>query len=596
MATRTIERSAQPGGQPRQGRFLRRVMPGPRKSGPTLEDAARAAGWVVEGPRAAFLADLDAVLREYSEPGVAVLVGAHPTPIRQMVEAAYPAARVQIFGLDANRSTLHTELATAGPFDVLVDDSRHGDQHLRLLRDTLFHLRVGGAFVVRDYRSEPDARRTHAPEGDLMPFIGELMRDRHQNASQVYGGRRDQAILAKSIGEVTVGERHVVLRSRVRAHAKTREDEMNRILAARPEIGRLLDRIPGQTFESRAIRLAGGERVDHRRPETFSVPALCLREYTDVVCAEGQVAVRDDLLLPDSFRHNQYPRLTNRWTTDLSPWFAQDLRVGHATDRLDGTYFYLDLEWRGHFGHVMTEQLSRMWAWRQAKLQYPELKALLSVARNATGMPSWQVELLGAAGIEVNDLVTFADPVRVERLVAATPMFSMPSYVHPAIENLWNDVGRTLSAGARGGDYPSRVFVSRRPSPTRPCHNLTEVEELFARQGFAVVYPEDIPLPDQAETFRRADVIAGFAGSGMFSLAYSESPKRVITIAPESYTSSNEYLIAAVRGHRLDEIWSKPDMAHPPGGWSNQAFHAGFAFDFHNEGVVLDKILAELDT
>ena len=499
MTTQTIRPPSRPG---RWRSLLQQVTSNRGDSGqestPTLADAARAAGWSLHGPQQSFLADLDLVLRAHSAADVALVVGAHPTPIGGIVAAAYPAARVQTFDIGANRSALHTQLAAGGPFDVLLDDTRHGDQHLRLLRDTFFHLRAGGAFVARDHRSEPDHRRSHAPRGDLMPFLGELLRDRHQDASRVFGAQRDQAMLAKSIGEITIGERHLVLRSQVNAFAKLREDEMNRVLAAKPAAGRVLATIPGQTFQSRGVRLTGAERSDHRRPQEFAVPAMSVREYNDVVCTEGQVVVQDNLLLPDSFRHNQYPRLTNRWTIDLAPGFAQDPRVADATDHLDGAYFYLDLEWRGHFGHVMTEQLSRMWAWPQAKREHPELKALMSLARNAAGVASWQVELLRVAGIDEEDLVTFVGPVRVEKLVAATPMFSMPSYVHPSIEGVWNDVGRTLAAGAPGGDYPSRIFVSRRPAPTRPCHNATELEDLFAAHGFAVLYPEDLSLSEQA--------------------------------------------------------------------------------------------------
>jgi len=567
-----------------------------REPAPTLADAALQAGWSVSPAQRAFLADLDDLLRRHTTARVALVVGAHPTPIGQILAVAYPSARIEWFDVGVNRATLHTQLAAGGPFDVILDDTRHGDQHVRLLRDAFLHLRAGGSFVVRDYRSEPDRRRSHAPRGDLMPFVGELLKDRHQDASRVFGARRDQVMLAKSIGEMTLGRRHLVLGSRVSAFAKLREEEVNQVLRAdRPGAGRVVTTLPGQTFPSRGVRLTGADRIDHRRPETITVPTLSVREYSDVVCAQGQVVVRDNLLLPDSFRHNQYPRLTNRWTIDLAPGFAQDPRVAKATDRLAGAYFYLDLEWRGHFGHVMTEQLSRMWAWPQAKRDRPELKALMSIATNSPGVPSWQAELLRVAGVADEDLVTFVDPVRVETLVAATPMFSMPSYVHPSIENLWNDVGRTLAAGARGGRYPARIFVSRRPAPTRPCHNATDVEDLFAAHGFVVLYPEDLSLSEQAETFRRADVVAGFAGSGMFSLAYCETPTRVISIAPESYTSSNEYLIAAVRGHRTDEIWSKPDVAHPSGGWTFEAFHGGFTFDFADEGVVLGQVLAGLD-
>lgn len=567
-----------------------------RESAPTLADAAVLAGWSIHPAQRAFLVDLDSLLRERPAARVALVVGAHPTPIGQILAAAHPGAQVQTFDIGVSRPALHMKLAVGGPFDIILDDTRHGDQHVRLLRDTFFHLRAGGAFVVRDYRSERDARRSHAPRGDLMPFVGELLRDRHHEGARVFGARRDQAMLGKSIGEITLGRRHLVLRSRVSAFSKMREDELNSVLETdRPDSGRVVATIPGQTFRSRGVRLTGSERSDHRRPDTFTVPTLSLREYTDVVCCEGQVVVKDSLLLPDSFRHNQFPRLTNRWTIDLAPGFAQDPRVADATDHLDGAYFYLDLEWRGHFGHVMTEQLSRMWAWPQAKRDHPELKALMSIATDSPGVASWQVELLGAAGVHADDIVTFVDPVRVETLVAATPMFSLPSYVHPSIENLWSDVGRTLAAGAPAGEYPARIFVSRRPTPIRPCHNVTDVEELFAAHGFAVLYPEDLALSEQAETFRRAEVIAGFAGSGMFSLAYCETSKRVITIAPESYTSSNEHLIGAVRGHRIDEIWSTPDVVHPPGGWSYEAFYGGFTFDFDDEGVVLEQVLADLD-
>ena len=37
-----------------------------------------------------------------------------------------------------------------------------------------------------------------------------------------------------------------------------------------------------------------------------------------------------------------------------------------AGPSLEGTYFHLDNEIRGFFGHALTEQVSRLWAWDQA--------------------------------------------------------------------------------------------------------------------------------------------------------------------------------------------------------------------------------------
>jgi hypothetical protein len=41
----------------------------------------------------------------------------------------------------------------------------------------------------------------------------------------------------------------------------------------------------------------------------------------------GQVVVKDNLLLPETYRHFLYPRLVNHVTTEIAPRFAQ-VRLG----------------------------------------------------------------------------------------------------------------------------------------------------------------------------------------------------------------------------------------------------------------------------
>jgi capsular polysaccharide biosynthesis protein len=98
------------------------------------------------------------------------------------------------------------------------------------------------------------------------------------------------------------------------------------------------------------------------------------------------------------------------------------------------------------------------------------------------------------------------------------------------------------------------------------------------------------------QTFRRADVVAGFGGSGLFTLMFRCKPATVIIVEPGSYTSVNEYLISSVLGNVQYQIDSEPDVTHPPGGWSWDAFRSGFTFDFENEGRDLDRILSSLNT
>jgi capsular polysaccharide biosynthesis protein len=186
------------------------------------------------------------------------------------------------------------------------------------------------------------------------------------------------------------------------------------------------------------------------------------------------------------------------------------------------------------------------------------------------------------------------EPTRVERLVATSPMFGMPAYVHPFIATPYAVVGSALAD--RAADVPPgplRVFCSRRPGK-RTCHNAAEVEALFAEHGFAVVLPEDYPLAEQVRLVRDADVVAGFAGSGMFQIAFAGGPKHVLLVASETYTASNEYLISSVLGHRLDLVLCRSDRPRRGRGFDNASYQADFTFDADREGVFLREVLASL--
>ncbi len=111
--------------------------------------------------------------------------------------------------------------------------------------------------------------------------------------------------------------------------------------------------------------------------------------------------------------------------------------------------------------------------------------------------------------------------------------------------------------------------------------------------GFTVVYPEELPLPDQVEMVRRAEVVAGFAGSGMFQIAFAGSPKHVILVSSDSYVATNEYMISSVVGHRLDVVMCRADIA-PAEEFSNKWYHSAFTFDPDREGRFLAGVVAEL--
>ena len=357
---------------------------------PSLADAANRAGHQPNKPDRAFLAELDEHLQRRDQPVVAVLEGPGKGWLPQALAEAHPRARVHLFDPSAGRARLHAHLAGHGPFDVIVDDTRRGRGRARLLRDVFFHLRPGGALVIRSFRARPQGGLEGSANEDLSALVPRLVGLRCQEGlaegapEPENQAQRDERSLASAIGRVVVDAQHVLLTNRVRAYAKVREEELDTVLELRgPTSGRILESRPPLEFASRCTLRHNTSERGRGMPSTYSVPAVSLREYHDVVCAPGQVLIQDHLLLPDTYRHNQRKRLKNLYTKELSPLSATPLVDVSEAEALPGTYYYLDSEFRGHFGHAMTEVLSRLWAWPEAKRANPDLKAVMALNKGS---------------------------------------------------------------------------------------------------------------------------------------------------------------------------------------------------------------------
>jgi capsular polysaccharide biosynthesis protein len=128
----------------------------------------------------------------------------------------------------------------------------------------------------------------------------------------------------------------------------------------------------------------------------------------------------------------------------------------------------------------------------------------------------------------------------------------------------------------------------------RRCRNARDVEKVFERYGFTIVYPEELTIPQQATLFAGAPVIAGFAGSALFSLLYASRVTDVIVLSQEAYTARYEHLYTMVLGCRTHYFWSTPDTPHPPSGWSDDAYKSAWEFDFTRHGETLEDTLSSL--
>lgn len=482
---------------------------------------------------------------------------------------------------------MHAIIGGVGPFDLLIENGVDtGTRKRDLLRSLIYHVADGGRYVVENLDTVHHSRSGGRYQPSVFDII--LAAWVAKSGPQIGLGAGDRA-LSDAVGAIELSENMAIISKSGNHSWKLREEQI-RVPSAQTEI---LNIYPPQEVESRALVETNNAALQESRfPRILKYPEISLRSYANATAVPGQVYFQGSTVLPDSFRHFTRPYLRNRNLKDL----GRDVAIGPplAPRLLPGQFYALDSELPGHFGHITSEVVARLWGWDEAKAKYPELKALVS-KRGGGLLAEWEYELFEAAGIDREDIHVHHEPVQVERLIAATPMFSQPASVSTQIVEVWNTIGKKISPGIADG--PKKIFIGRKAgSSTRVCRNGADLENKFRESGYMVVYPEDLSIADQISLFRSAQHVAGYAGSGMFNLMFSGGAKDIIVIGSESYDAVNEYLIASALGGNLTYFWCVPDLPQPSSGWQLTSFFSDYEFDFRQDGELLDRVLSQAET
>ncbi len=490
---------------------------------------------------------------------------------------------VTILGRSA--AQIHDDLAALSEVGLVLDvRSSEGGRQRAAFRKGFLHLAPRDVWVAL---REPGLARGSEP------LVGLARRMRKEAVGQRWES------WSRAVRRVRVTPDVVLLVKQHRHLLLLREDALPLLRSREPDLRVTeLARLDAGVLEARIRTTDHGRRVPTLHvTDVLPYPVHTVRRYegllhlgTDSLTHHGRTA------LPDSFRWHLAPQLRSRGIRIIDDHFGRPFRRPPG-ETLEGPYYLFLYNNTGHYGHLMTEALSKLWGWWPAKAADPSLKILcrMNPAREETIETRVEATLFPAFGIDPEDVVWVEGPVSVRSLVGCTPMWhnAPPFYAHPRIVDTWDRI-RTGLIGEGPVAGASRIFVTRGEG-NRPCSNVPEVEALFAAHGFTIVAPEHLSIREQATTFAAARVVAGFGGTGMFNLVYSTGVETVILLNQWAYEARNEHLFAAVHRAALHNFWSPPDIDHPPGGSSYDAHQSAWTFDVEALERPLGDLLESLD-
>ncbi|WP_022905395.1 glycosyltransferase family 61 protein [Curtobacterium sp. B18] len=417
------------------------------------------------------------------------------------------------------------------------------------------------------------------------------------NDSDFLGGEnrsaRDFEELSRSVDSVAELHGAIALTKRCQHVFKVKDENANKVIPARLPLARLalIETRHGGKFEGSTTVVEHG---DERRlpPQRWNYHHSFVRKVSGgITMRRDGLALINDTVLPSSFRHARARSVSNPQLDSFNQEFGR-VRDHAPGRRLNGSFYDLSSTMSGHFGHILTETVSKLWGWDQAKKADPDLRAIYRIP-HADYSPTVERAIFKAYGITDDDIEWVHDDVEVQQYVWSSYLWQNLTryHFHPLVKKTWERLRVNMVTPQ---ETKRRIFVSRKNAPTnRACLNLDEVESHFAQRGFEIVYPETLPFIEQANTFGNAAVVAGFAGSGMFSMMFAPRLDGVLVLSHDSYTARNEFLYATALSDELHYYWSRAQVQHGDD-FSVAAFHSPWEFDFKAHGPALDKSIARM--
>lgn len=176
-----------------------------------------------------------------------------------------------------------------------------------------------------------------------------------------------------------------------------------------------------------------------------------------------------------------------------------------------------------HYGHFVTEFLSTLWDFHRLDEydQYAVFPFIFDGGR--VRFAPDRTQALECLGVDPRRVLVLGDkPASFALIDVFERRWRNNDQVDPAIVAVYD---RLLGEfGARQNDCERRVFLSRRSGVgMQRLANTGDVEAVFARHGFEVLYPENIDFADQISRYANARVVAGFAGSAMHNCVFMRS-------------------------------------------------------------------------
>ncbi|HRO14181.1 MAG TPA: glycosyltransferase 61 family protein [Paracoccus sp. (in: a-proteobacteria)] len=185
--------------------------------------------------------------------------------------------------------------------------------------------------------------------------------------------------------------------------------------------------------------------------------------------------------------------------------------------RLSGRHLWGGMYY-GHFGHFLTETLSRLWG-----LKGSGAESVLFLPKHGAlpGFSGYRADACRLFGVDVP--VSVVDqPIEVEELIVPGQGFGLGKISRgtPEFRAMLRELSHRITAQG-----PERIYISRtRFGGKGGIIDEAALERNMVAQGYSVIYPEKMPLEKQLAHYKAATHVVGLDSSAFHVFGFVARP------------------------------------------------------------------------
>jgi capsular polysaccharide biosynthesis protein len=204
-----------------------------------------------------------------------------------------------------------------------------------------------------------------------------------------------------------------------------------------------------------------------------------------------------------------------------------------------------------HYGHFLTESLSRLWA-----LKYLEKNLLEScyfyfdihTPIDSVINKSWIRKILAIFGVDEKNLIFGNKSYLIDSFIVPTQALVLHSYVNSELQNyIWDSISRANSSSLTKHDKKIYLSRSKLVKDKRKLLNEIQVETALSKIGFEIIYPELLSFEEQLEKYKSASLLVGASGSALHNAVFMNSNTHVVSLSTRDFSLLNELLCCFAR-------------------------------------------------